>query len=80
MASNELLRLKVHADAREDRLERRGESAYEIWVRAPAERRLANAAALALLACELGCPPKSLRLVKGAASPSKIVQRLGGAR
>lgn len=78
MVSNELMRLKVHADARENRLEKRGEAAYEIWVKAPAERRLANAAALGLLARELGCPAKCLRLVKGSLSPSKIVQRMGG--
>jgi len=71
------MRLKVHPGAREDRLERRDSGAYEIWVRAPAERGLANAAALALLGAELGCPAKALRVVKGAASPSKIVARLG---
>lgn len=69
--------MKVHPDAREDRLETRGPDAYEAWVRAPAERGLANAAVLALLARALGCPAKSLRVIKGATSPSKIVQRLG---
>jgi uncharacterized protein YggU (UPF0235/DUF167 family) len=72
-----LIRLKVHAGERRDRLEPRAEGVYELWVRAPAERGLANAAALALLASELGCPPKSLRLIKGSRSPSKIVTRLG---
>jgi uncharacterized protein YggU (UPF0235/DUF167 family) len=72
-----LIRLKVHPDATRDSIERRAEAVYEIWVRAPAERRLANAAALALLARELGCSAKSLRVIKGATSPSKIVQRLG---
>lgn len=69
--------MKVHPDAREDRLQARGTDAYEAWVRAPAERGLANAAVLALLARALGCPAKSLRVIKGATSPSKIVQRLG---
>lgn len=72
-----LIRLKVHPGSRADRLERRGPDAFEAWVRAPAERGQANAACLALLARELGCPPKSLFLVKGATSPSKIVRRLG---
>jgi len=69
--------LKVHPGAREDRLEPRADGAYEAWVRAPAERGLANAAVLSLLARRLGCPAKSLVVVKGAASPSKIVKRLG---
>ncbi len=68
-----LIRLKVHPGERRDRVERRAEGVYELWVRAPAERGLANAAALGLLARELGCPPRSLRLVKGARAPSKIV-------
>jgi len=72
-----LIRLKVHPDERRDRIEKRAEGVYELWVRAPAERGLANAAALSLLARELGCEAKCLRLIKGAHSPSKIVQRLG---
>ena len=72
-----LIRLKVHPDERRDRVEKRAEGSYELWVRAPAERGLANEAALSLLARELGCEAKSLRLVKGSRSPSKIVQRLG---
>ena len=74
-----LIRLKVHADARENRLERRSDAAYEIWVKAPAERGLANGACLELLARELKCPAKSFYLVKGSRSPSKIVKRLGAA-
>lgn len=76
-AQADFIRLKVHPGSRAQRLERRGPQAYELWVKAPAERGLANAAALALLANELGCPVKSLFLVKGASSPSKIVRRLG---
>lgn len=76
-AQGEFIRLKVHPGSREDRLERRGPDAFEAWVRAPAERGLANAACLALLARELRCPSKSLFLVKGATSPSKIIRRLG---
>lgn len=74
-----LIRLKVHAGAREDRLEKRADGAYEAWVRAPAERRQANAAALGLLARALGRPAKALRLIKGATSPAKIVEVMGAA-
>lgn len=65
-----LYKVKVHADAKENRLERRGPDAFEVWVRAPAERGLANAAVLELLTAALGRRP---RIVKGAQSPSKIV-------
>lgn len=76
-AQGDLIKLKVHAGAREDRLSLRTGGGYEVWVRAPAEGGRANAAVLSLVAAELGCPAKSLLIVKGATSPSKIVRRLG---
>jgi uncharacterized protein YggU (UPF0235/DUF167 family) len=72
-----LYRVKAHSDAREDRLERLGPDRFEAWVRAPAEGGRANAAILSLVARELGLPAKRLRIVKGARSPSKIVEALG---
>ena len=72
-----LYKIKVHPDAKENRLARKGPDAFEAWVRAPAERGLANAAVLSLLAGELGLPAKRLRVIKGAQSPSKIVSILG---
>ena len=72
-----LYKVKAHPDSKKDRLERRGPDSFEVWVRAPAERGLANAAVLALVAQALGLPAKRLRIMKGATSPAKIVQVLG---
>jgi uncharacterized protein YggU (UPF0235/DUF167 family) len=72
-----LYRVKAHPGAKEDRLERRPDGSFEVWVRAPAEAGRANAAVLALLAGAVGLPAKALRVVKGAASPSKLVAVLG---
>lgn len=72
-----LLRAKVHARAAEDRLIVKNRDAYEIWVRAKPERGQANAAALGLLARTLGVEAKRLRIIKGAASPNKVVMILG---
>lgn len=69
-----LLKLRVHPDAKADRLERRGPDHFEIWTREPAERGRANAACLRLLGAALGVPPGRIRLVKGGRSPSKIVE------
>lgn len=69
-----LIKLKVHPDAKRSALTRRAEDSYEVWVKAPARGGLANRAALAALAEALGLPAGRLRLVKGAASPAKIVQ------
>lgn len=48
--------------------------AFEIWVKAPAERGEANRAVAALVARELGLEAKKLRLIKGATSPAKIFE------
>jgi len=72
-----LLRVKVHPESRENRIEVKGPAAYEAWVKAAAEQGQANAAVLALLAGRLGVAAKRLRIIKGTTSPSKIVQVLG---
>ncbi|MCX5797630.1 MAG: DUF167 domain-containing protein [Elusimicrobia bacterium] len=72
-----LLRVKVHPDSRENRLEEKGPTAYEAWVKAEAEQGKANAAVLSLLAARLGIEAKRLRIIKGATAPSKIVAVLG---
>ena len=72
-----LYRLKVHASAREEKLQTRGQDAFEVWTRASPQQGRANAAILALLAAHLGFAAKRLRIVKGARAPSKIVAVLG---
>jgi len=72
-----LIRVKAHPGAREDRLEQKGPDRFEVWVRAEAKQGRANAAVLALLSGRMKIDPKRLRIVKGAASPNKIVTILG---
>jgi uncharacterized protein YggU (UPF0235/DUF167 family) len=72
-----LVRVKVHPDSRENRLEDKGPASYEAWVKAEAEQGKANAAVLSLLAARLGVDAKRLRIIKGTTSPSKIVAILG---
>lgn len=69
-----LVKLKVHAAARREKLEQKAPDSFEAFVKAPAERGLANASALRLLASGIGCEAKQLRIIKGAHSPAKIIQ------
>lgn len=69
-----LIKLKVHPDTKENWIVKKGPDAFEIWVKAPAERGLANAAAIGLLAAEIKTNPKRILLVKGARSPAKTVK------
>lgn len=68
------VKLKVHPDSKQNRLVQSGSDRYEIWVKEPAENGRANKAVLELLAAHLGTPVGKLWLVKGAQSPSKIIQ------
>ncbi len=70
------IKLKVHAASKTDKITRKADDAYEIWVKAPPKRGLANAAAISLLAASTGREPKRIHLVKGAHCPSKIVKIL----
>jgi hypothetical protein len=68
------LKLKVHAGAKDNRLQQHGQERFEIWVKEPAEGGRANRAVLELLSRHLGVETGKLWLIKGAHSPAKIVQ------
>ena len=72
-----LFKVKVHPGSKDNRLAQLRADAFEVWVKAEAERGQANMAVLALLAAHLNIEAKRLRIVKGATSPSKIVSVLG---
>jgi uncharacterized protein YggU (UPF0235/DUF167 family) len=67
------LKVKVHAEAKENRVLQKSPDGYEVFVIEPAERGRANKAVLALLAEHLGVAAGRLWIVKGAHSPAKIV-------
>jgi uncharacterized protein YggU (UPF0235/DUF167 family) len=69
-------KLKVHPGSKQDKIVRKGPDAFEIWVKAPAERGLANASAIRLLAAGIKTEAKRILLVKGATSPAKIVKTI----
>jgi len=71
------LQVRVRPSARVAQVQERKPGQYEVAVSAPAERGLANAACLEALAAFLGCRRGQLRIVKGAASPHKIIERIG---
>ncbi len=69
-----LIKLRVHPDSKKNSVTKKAEDHYEVWVKAPAERGLANSAVLELMGEKFRIPAKRLRLVKGAKSPSKIIE------
>ncbi|MGB2579967.1 hypothetical protein AAIR98_001886 [Elusimicrobium simillimum] len=68
------IKVKVHADSKQNKLVKKSEDAYEVWVKAPAERGLANDAVREIISREINIEAKRLRLIKGATSPAKIFE------
>ena len=66
------LKVKVHAGEKKEKLLQKSADTFEIWVKAPAERGLANAAVRLALAAHFGVSENTLSLIKGATSPAKI--------
>ncbi|MEI6659953.1 MAG: DUF167 domain-containing protein [bacterium] len=66
------IRVNAIAGAKKESIEKVGENCYDISVREPAERNLANARIRTLLARELSFPEKFVRLISGHQSPHKI--------
>jgi uncharacterized protein YggU (UPF0235/DUF167 family) len=71
-----LIKLKVYPDSKENSIVKKADDSYEIWVKSPAERGLANTAALQSLAKALNQNTRRLRIIKGATLPNKIVKIL----
>ena len=66
------VRVSVYPDAKKEVVLKTGENRYEIRVKEPAERNLANRRVIELLALEHKVSPKSIRIVSGHHSGQKI--------
>lgn len=67
------IHVNVTAGAREDKLEKISETRFKVKVKAKAERNMANKAVIDIVAGYLGVPEKSIRIINGHNSPSKLV-------
>ena len=68
------LKVKVRVGARRAVLIAKSEDTFQIDVKEPAENGRANQAVIKRLAEHLGIPAGRLWIVKGAHSPSKIIE------
>ena len=66
------LKVKVHADEKQNKIAVKNADTFEVWVKAPAKEGRANDAVRAVLAQQLDVPENKLSLIKGATSPAKI--------
>jgi uncharacterized protein YggU (UPF0235/DUF167 family) len=66
------IRVAVYPGTKRETVEKLGENRFEIKVKEPAERNLANARVKELLAVEYGVEVKTVRLVSGHQNSRKI--------
>lgn len=67
------IKVKVTADAKKEIISKKTENSYNISVKVPAERNLANTRIREIIASIYGVNVKSVRIVSGHHSPSKIL-------
>lgn len=67
------IRARVVAGAKKEKVERVSEDHFDIAVREPAERNLANGRVREIIAHAFGVSVTSVRIVSGHHSPSKIM-------
>lgn len=69
-----IIQVKVIAGARRNEV-RKEETAFKVYVTAPAVVGKANKAVLELLADHFGCRRSRLKIIKGARSKNKLIQK-----
>ncbi len=67
------IKVKVIAGARKESIEKTSSNSYNISVKEPAERNMANGRVVELVALNLGVPTKNVRITNGHHSPSKLL-------
>lgn len=67
------IKVKVQASSKKEKVENKGENRYLISVKEPAERNLANTRVCEIIASVYNINPKSIRIISGHQSPSKIL-------
>ena len=67
------IKVKVEAGAKKEKIEKKSENNFLIKVKEPAERNLANVRIREIIAFIYGVNSKSVRIISGHQSPSKIL-------
>ncbi len=67
------IKVKVFAGTRKEKVKEVGENRYEIHVKEPAERNMANSRIIALVAELYKISPKAVKIFSGHHSPSKLL-------
>lgn len=67
------IKVRVTAGAKKEAVTKVSKSSYKMSVKQPAERNLANVRVIELMASHLKVPAKTVRIINGHHSPSKLL-------
>ncbi len=67
------IKVSVVASSKKEKIEKKGDNRYLIWVKEPAERNLANKRVCEIIASLYMLNYKAVRIISGHQSPSKIL-------
>ncbi|MDQ5971089.1 MAG: uncharacterized protein QG566_35 [Patescibacteria group bacterium] len=67
------VKVKVFAGAKKQTIKEIGENRYEIHVKEPAERNMANSRVISMVASLYNINPKAVKIFSGHHSPSKLL-------
>jgi len=67
------IKVKVIAGSKKELIQKKSENSFFIWVKEPAERNLANKKVCEIIAKEFNVSVKTVRIISGHHSPSKIL-------
>lgn len=70
---NMYIKVRVIAGAKEDKIEKVKDNEFKLWVKAKAERNMANKRVMELMAEYLKVPVQKVLIINGHASPSKLL-------
>lgn len=68
------LKIKTHPNSKKEKIIKKSENSFEVYIKERAERGLANKAVIKTLSSYLKVPAGKLKLVKGAKSKNKIFE------
>ena len=67
------IHVKVKADSKKEDFKQKSEDHFEVSVREPAERNLANTRVIEVIALHFKIPTSHIRIVNGHHSPTKLL-------
>lgn len=68
------IKVKVYPDQTKEEIVKNADDSYDLYIREPAKKGMANRRVLSILNEQITPKPKKIKIVSGHISPSKIIE------